>query len=121
LAGASRTLEAAIKPVDGAQDDLPADDRAYALMPERRRARVLVVTPGNTYLEAALLLDEYLDVTLLEPSKYPPADAYDVTIFDGVAPTPAKHTGSLFYIGLVDSPAAPVKLGKKLQMFGFDT
>ena len=121
LAGASRTLEAAIRPVDGALDDLPADDRAYALMPERRRARVLVVTPGNTYLEAALLLDEYLDVTMLEPSKYPPADAYDVTIFDGVAPSPAKHTGSLFYIGLVDSPSAPVKLGKKVEMFGFDT
>ena len=59
-------------------------------MPERRRARVLVVTPGNTYLEAALLLDEYLDVTLLAPSKYPPADSYDVTIFDGVAPPLAE-------------------------------
>jgi hypothetical protein len=121
LAGASRTLEAAIRPIDGAVDDLPADDRAYALMPERRRARVLVVTPGNTYLEAALLLDEYLDVTMLAPSKYPPAETYDVTIFDGVAPAPAKHTGSLFYIGLADTPAAPVKLGKKIEMFGFDT
>ena len=121
LAGASRTLEASIKPVNGALDDLPADDHAYALMPERRRARVLVVTPGNTYLEAALLLDEYLDVSMIEPSKYPPADSYDVTIFDGVAPAPAKHTGSLFYIGLPDAPDAPVKLGKKIEMFGFDT
>ena len=44
-----------------ALDDLPADDHAYALLPERRRARVQVVTRGNMYLEAALLLDEYLD------------------------------------------------------------
>lgn len=121
LAGASRTLEAVIKPVNGAVDDLPADNHAYALMPERRRARVLVVTPGNTYLEAALLLDEYLDVSMLDPSKYPPADKFDVTIFDGVAPAAAKHTGSLLYLGLPSAPDAPVKLGKKIEMFGFDT
>ena len=40
---------------------------------------MLVVTPGNTYLEAALLLDEYLDVTEVAPSAYPPAGAFDVT------------------------------------------
>src|SRR5688572_10539147 len=34
LAGASRTLEARIKFADGNSDDLPADDSAYALMPE---------------------------------------------------------------------------------------
>ena len=54
-------------------DDLPADDHAYALLPERRRARVLVVTPGNTYLEAALLLDEYLDVTTRRAREVPAA------------------------------------------------
>jgi Ca-activated chloride channel homolog len=120
LAGASRTLEAVIKRADASEDVLPADDHAYALMPERRRSRILVVTPGNTYLEAALLLDEYLDVTLLAPSKYPPADRYDVTIFDGVAPPLAKHTGSALYLSLPEQ-GGPVKLGKKLEMFGFDT
>ena len=30
------------------------------------------VTPGNTYLEAALLLDQYLDVTYVAPAQYPP-------------------------------------------------
>jgi hypothetical protein len=120
LAGASRTLEARIKFADGSSDDLPADDRAYALMPERRRSRVLVVTPGNTYLEAALLLDEYLDVTLVSPDKYPPAQGYDVTIFDGVAPPPAKHTGSALYLA-PPAQGSPVPLGKRIEMFGFDT
>src|SRR6202042_3496528 len=46
LSGASRTLEAKIARVDGSRDDLPADDRAFALLPERRRAKVLVVTEG---------------------------------------------------------------------------
>ncbi len=69
LAGASRTLEAKIRFADGRADDLPADDHAYALMPERHRARVLVISKGNTYLEAALLLDEYLDVTTVVPGQ----------------------------------------------------
>src|SRR5205807_361082 len=66
LSGASRTLEAKL----GAKDDLPADDHAYALLPERRRAKVLVVSEGNLYLQAALLLDEYLDVTTVTPKDY---------------------------------------------------
>ncbi|MBK8938435.1 MAG: VWA domain-containing protein [Polyangiaceae bacterium] len=80
-------------------DDLPADDSAYALMPERRRARIQVVTAGdNTYLEAALLLDEYLDVTTLEPSKYPGEGVFDVTIFDSVAPPLAPGTDHVLYL-----------------------
>ncbi|MEI9952062.1 MAG: hypothetical protein WDO74_24515 [Pseudomonadota bacterium] len=85
LAGASRTLEAKIRFADGRADDLPADDHAYALMPERHRARVLVISKGNTYLEAALLLDEYLDVTTVVPGKPLPSEHFDVAILDGVA------------------------------------
>jgi von Willebrand factor type A domain/Aerotolerance regulator N-terminal len=119
LAGASRTLEAEIKLAGGEHDDLPADDRAYALMPEERRARVLCVTQGNTYLDAALLLDEYLDVTTVSPAKYPPQGTFDVTIFDGVAPPPFKGAGSILYL---NPPAAgsPVKLGREIKNFGFD-
>ncbi len=120
LAGASRTIEATLALVGDDRDFLPADDHAYALMPERRRARVLVVTPGNTYLEAALLLDEYLDVTLVEPGRYPPAGTFDVTIFDGVAPPLAAGTGASLYL---DPPAegSPVAHERALdEVFGFD-
>jgi hypothetical protein len=81
---------------------------------------VLVVTRGNTYLEAALLLDEYLDVTEIAPSAYPKAGAFDVTIFDGVAPTPSQGAGGLVYLNPPPS-GGPVKLGKALEGFGFDT
>jgi hypothetical protein len=120
VGGARHALEARLRYADGHADALPADDRAYALVPERRRARVLVVTPGNTYLEAALLLDEYLDVTDVKPAQYPPPGAFDVTIFDGVAPPPADKSGGLLY---VNPPAegGPVKLGKPIKGFGFDT
>ncbi len=98
LSGASHTLEARLRLADGTRDDLPADDTAYALLPERRRARVLVVGPGNMYLDAALLLDEYLDVTTISPDKYPLSSEFDVTIFDNVAPKVAAGGGHVLYL-----------------------
>jgi hypothetical protein len=88
-------------------------------MPERKRARVQVVTAGNTYLEAALLLDEYLDVTTVPLGAYQRSGAFDVTLFDGVAPLAPESGGAVY----LNAPAsgAPVKLGRKLEDFGFDT
>ncbi len=124
LAGASRDLEARIAVVDGAADALPADNRAFATLPERRRARVLVVSAGNAYLEAAVLLDEYLSVTQVAPSEYPPAQDFDVTIFDGTAPPRVARTGAALYLGPPsEGPQAknvPVRSGEPLEMFGFD-
>jgi len=120
LAGASRTLEATIRFADGHHDDLPADDHAYALMPERHRARVLVISKGNTYLEAALLLDEYLDVTSVQPGKPIPPEHFDVAILDGVADALPETVGAALYL---DPPegGVPIKLGARLSDFGFDT
>jgi Ca-activated chloride channel family protein len=121
LAGASRSLEARVRLANGESDDLPADDRAWALLPERRRAKVLCVTRGNMYLEAALLLDEYLDVTLIDPPSYPvPGTRYDVTIFDNFAPVPAQSSGALLYIN-PSGEHAPVKIVGELKDVGFDT
>jgi Ca-activated chloride channel homolog len=122
LSGADRTLEARIALAGGGQDDLPADDRAYALLPDRRRIRVLCVTAGNTYLEAALLLTAYLDVTYLLPGEYPPkaGKTYDVTIFDAVAPPVASSSGALLYLN-PSGPNSPVKVDGELSNVGFDT
>ena len=121
LAGADRKLEAQISLAGNASDDLPADDHAYALMPERRRARVLVVTAGNTYLEAALLLDEYLDVTIVEPDQYPPQGSFDVTILDGVAPALVARTGAALYLN-PPAKGGPLPRGRELETgFVFDT
>jgi hypothetical protein len=119
VGSARHALEARLGYADGRRDDLPADDRAYALVPERRRARVLVVTSGNTYLEAALLLDEYLDVTEIAPAKYPAPGTFDVTIFDGVAPPPAAGSGGLVYLN-PPAAASPVRIQKTIENFGFD-
>ncbi len=121
LSGASRTLEAKIARVDGTRDDLPADDHAYALLPERRRAKVLVVTPGDTYLEAALLLDEYLDVTDVDPRGYPQALAkgeWDAVIFDGATPSEMPKANALYLDPR--GPGSPVKVEGELVQPGFD-
>jgi hypothetical protein len=120
LAGASRTLEAKIRLADGRSDDLPADDHAYALMPERHRARVLVISKGNTYLEAALLLDEYLDVTTVLPGKPIPSEHFDVAILDGVADALPDTVAAALYLDPPEA-GAPLKLGAALSDFGFDT
>jgi hypothetical protein len=120
VGGTSAALEARIRYASGLEDDLPADDRAYALVPERKRARVLTVTPGNTYLEAALLLDEYLDVTTVTPDAYPPQANFDVTIFDGVAPPPANGAGALIYLN-PPADGAPITHAGAIEDFGFDT
>jgi hypothetical protein len=119
LAGASRTLTARIKAAPGS-DDLPADDVAYALLPERRRARILLVTPGNTYLEASLLLDEYLDVAQVAPGAPLPDGKFDVAIFDGVAPPPNDRIGSALYLN-PPAEGSPAPLAGAVSDFGFDT
>ncbi len=121
LSGASRTLEAKIALVDGSHDDLPADDHAYALLPERRRARVLVVTPGNTYLEAALLLDEYLEVTEVAPQGYRQGIAkggWDAVIFDQATPAEMPRANALYLDPR--GPGSPVKVTEELKNPGFD-
>ncbi|HSN97225.1 MAG TPA: VWA domain-containing protein [Candidatus Nanopelagicales bacterium] len=114
LSGASRTLEAKLTLADGSPDDLPADDRAYALLPERRRARIQVVSTGNMFLEAALLLDEYLDVTVIDPKAYPGKGTFDVTIFDGVTPSVAPGSGSLLYLNPTGANV-PFEVGKEVE------
>jgi len=123
LSGARRSLEAKIQPLEGTRDDLPADNHAYALLPSLRRAKVLVVTPGNTYLEAALLLDEYLDVTLISPKDYadnagPAVGSSDVVIFDGATPLSPPRANAIY----IDprGPGSPVQSGGELKTPGFD-
>ena len=122
LSGADQTLEARLKP-DPGTDFLEADNHAYAVLPTRRRANVLVVSPGNTYLEAALLLDEYLDVTVIDPTAALPESPFDVTILDGVAPRLSDNHGSALYLNPpADTTPIPYRKRKpEIAGFGFDT
>ncbi len=119
LGGGNETLEAIVTTPD-ASDILPIDDHAYAFLPERRRSKVLVITSGNTYLEAALLLDEYLDVTTITPTDPIPESSFDVTIQDGTAIVTPPTAGATIYLA-PPAEGGPVPHGKPLSDFGFDT
>ncbi len=101
LSGAGRNIEARLQLVGNTGGDiLPLDDRAFTVLPERRRQRVLIVTRGNLFLEGALLAtgageENHLTVERVSPSAYDPAraDRYDAVIFDGYTPKtpPSAH------------------------------
>ena len=124
LGGASQRLEASIKlatPDQPTHDELAVDDHAYAVLPERRRTKVLAVTPGNTYLEAALLLDEYLEVTTVSPHELVDAlgkGKYDVAIFDGVTPSLKPGLPTLYLDPHGND--GPVKVGAEIKDPAFD-
>ncbi len=104
VSGVDTTLEARLSIPGGGHDDLPADDRAYARLPERRRARILCVSRGNLYLQAALLLDEYLDVVEVTPENYPAEGRFDVTIFDGWLPPSQPDTNAIYIYPSLEEP-----------------
>lgn len=97
--GANQTLEARVKFQDGTHDDLPADDRAYATLPARRRSRVLLVSEGNLYVQAALLLDEYIETDEVTPAEAPERirqGHYDLVVMDGATVPSAAGTAVLY-------------------------
>jgi hypothetical protein len=82
-----------------ALDPFSLDDRAFALLPKRRKQRVLLVSDGNLYLEGALLLESNLQVTKLSPKRYSTAATRkaDSVIFDGYFPAQPPRIHSLLF------------------------
>jgi hypothetical protein len=80
----------------GGPDALLGDDRAAARLAAQPRTRVLFVSAGNRYLEAALLLDESLLVEQLAPADYVGARGFDVAIFDAVLPASPPSCPALY-------------------------
>ncbi len=95
LAGAGARLEARL--VD-AHDALGRDDVAYAVLPQKRKEKVLLVTAGDLFLEGALLLDENLDVEKIAPAAWDAAASakYDAVILDGFTPASPPRTDALY-------------------------
>jgi hypothetical protein len=48
----------------------PLDDQAWALLPARRKQRVLLVTRDNLYLEGAMLVYDNIEVDKLTPEEF---------------------------------------------------
>lgn len=111
LSGAGVRLEARLRLADSQRDVLPLDDRAYAVLPERKRQRVLIVTRGNLFLEGALLAasageENHLTIDKITPAAYDAerASRYDVVIFDAFTPPTAPDAHALYLDPQRDGP-----------------
>ena len=101
-------FSASIRPVDGARftDLARYDDMGFAVVAGRRRLKVLLVTAGNLFLEAALHVDPRRHVTRIGPDAYQP-DRYaaagkdghgiDVVVLDQVGRPAPEGTPALVF------------------------
>ena len=71
-----------------ADDALPSDNVAYAVLPPQQPRRVLLVTKGNWFLEKMLAADQSLTFELLEPDAFQLslAEKFDAVILDNALP-----------------------------------
>src|SRR2546425_8396311 len=80
------------------QDALSVDHEAWAIVGGSMHGRVLLVTKGNNFSQAALLLQSNIDLYKTTPDKYVVnADNFDLTVFDGFVPA-TLPTGGVFFI-----------------------
>lgn len=87
----------------GGSDAFALDDIAYALLPARKKQKVLMVTEDNLFLEGALLVYDNVEPMKVTPAEYlakpEVADGMDVVIFDEITPeiVPPPPTSLLYF------------------------
>ncbi|HTL33115.1 MAG TPA: VWA domain-containing protein [Kofleriaceae bacterium] len=114
-------LRAALHPIDGpgGSDAFTLDDFAYALLPARKKQKVLMVTGDNLFLEAAMLVYDNIDPMKISPAEYTAkpslADGMDVVIFDDFTPevVPMPPTSLLYFHPTGEH--SPIKVGPELS------
>jgi hypothetical protein len=99
--GEDHRLRASLRPVEGpgGSDPFALDDEAFALLPARKKQKVLIVSQDNLYLEGAILVYDNVEPDKITPAEYDArpaiAEGYDAVIFDehtpAVAPPPPAN------------------------------
>jgi hypothetical protein len=102
-------------------DVLANDDRAYAVLPAASTTRVLLVSNGNRYLEAALLLDRARQVDVVAPSAYQGAVGHDLLVFDACAPKTPPDAPSLYLAPPKNAQDFPFRVKGSVARPYFDT
>jgi len=82
------------------QDDLAADNTAYALFGSSEDLNVLLVSEGNLFLKTAL--ESYSWINLYQKQRALPEEIsdYDLVIFDGIIP-PLLERGNIVCLGVL--------------------
>ncbi len=88
-------------------DVFALDDTVTTVAKTPRAFRVLLVTPGNVFLEQALRLRTDLQIDVVTPAAYKPSAAYAMTVFDRFAPSVMPDEPSI----VIDPPAGSILAG----------
>jgi hypothetical protein len=79
------------------QDATTIDHEAWVIAGGSMHGHVLLVTKGNSFLEASLRLQPNIDLFETTPDKYTNVGNYDLTVFDSFLPS-SLPSGALFFV-----------------------
>jgi len=84
--------------LDDVKDDLAVDNQASLVLSPPRPRKVLLVTPGNPFLESGLNLDPDVVLEECRPDEFPTlgksGTGYSMVVFDGVLPAAPLPPGN---------------------------
>ncbi len=104
-----------------AADVFTLDDRAYALLPARKKQKVLLVTADNLYLEGAMLVYDSIQVDKLTAEEYDRAavagelGGYDAVVFDGHTPESLPPPGIHLMYFDPQGPHSPIAIRRRVS------
>src|SRR5881409_586223 len=108
--GGSGTVTARIR----VNDDLEVDNVAYAVLPPPRKIAVLLVSPGNLFLEKVLRTDPQVSLDVRTPDQYQGGmGEADVVILDSVTPLRAGP-GRFVFVNAVP-PDVPLEVLGRIE------
>jgi len=117
LPAGSSVVEARLAPPtegdssSGPPDYLPLDDAAWAIVPPDRLRRVLLVGPGNVYIQNAFALLPNVELYGATAEQWPSTtgkDKFDLVVFDGFLPTDLPNKPILAFAPPSTSPLGVV-------------
>jgi len=95
--GVSGRSGGVIEAVIDIDDDLDVDNRAYSILPEPGALKVLLVSAGNRFLEAAIrTTSARIKLSAQKPGDYSTGEEYDVAVFDGFIADDLPEGGAIF-------------------------
>ena len=115
---AKRWFEARLTDVPQTANALNQDDRAWAAAPVDAQRRLLLVSPGNTFLERLFSVSGSLRADRVAPAAWEPVAAgtpYDLILFDGVRPEMPPPTSNLLYISTEGGAFKPGRIEPRAE------
>jgi uncharacterized membrane protein len=94
------------------RDDLATDNVAYAVLPSPRKMSVLLVSPGNLFLEKVLRTDPQVALEVRTPDQYQGGmGEADIVVLDSVSP-PRVGAGRFIFVNGVPADVPIETLGR---------